>query len=195
MKCRALAAQTAETVLAAPDWHVLKGFGGLGDGGQLWILLQESLGSGTSGLISLCRSQEGKAGIDVSEGRKMCVSSGLANGGWGDAEEKQSCGRKIAHLFPWVQSSIFGHMHFSAQIPASARFSLSLFPAVTSERVPRVTMSSEQQKCSQPSSDVHSTLCSAEYRQNAFSGWRYSVTVKNLPHRFTGKSSWGCSGI
>lgn len=133
-----------------------------------------------SGLISLCRSQKGKAVIDVCEGRKTCVSSGLANGGWGDAEEKQSCGRKIAHLFPSVQSSIFGHMHFSAQIPANARFSLFLFPAVTSERVPRVTMSSEEQKCSQPSSDVHSTLCSAEFYQNASSGWGCSIRFKNL---------------
>lgn len=73
----------------------------------------------------------------------MYVSSGLANGGCGVAEEKQSCGRKSAHLFPSVQSSIFGHMHFSAQIPANARFSLFLYMAVTSEHVQRVTTSSK----------------------------------------------------
>lgn len=74
------------------------------------------------------------------------MSSGLANGGWRDAEEKQSCGRKIAHLFPWVQSSIFGHMHFSAQIPASASFSLFLFPDLRA----CATVSSEERDCSSP---------------------------------------------
>lgn len=40
LKCRALAAQTAETVLAGSGWHVLKGFGGLGDGGLALDTLQ-----------------------------------------------------------------------------------------------------------------------------------------------------------
>lgn len=33
LKYSALSAQTAGTVLATSDWHMLKGFGGLGDGG------------------------------------------------------------------------------------------------------------------------------------------------------------------
>lgn len=77
------------------------------------------------------------------EKREKYVSSGLANGGCGVTKEKQSCGRKIAHLFSSVQASIFGHMNFSAQISTYASYSLFSYMGVTSACFQQVTVSSK----------------------------------------------------